>query len=105
MNLIIEASFCEPPSEVACFRDVTLYGSVFIFEDVLVKCQKGTRSIYWKWLKDHGAHDFISQLLKEDEQEPGFKIATQRGNLTLDRITCNNISSVIGTLQALKRYR
>ena len=64
MNLIIEAPLCEPPSEVSCFRDVTLYGKTFIFEDILVKCDYGTRSIYWRWLKRHGAHDFISQLPK-----------------------------------------
>ena len=98
MNLIIESSLCAPPSEVSCFRDVTLYGRIFIFEDVLVQCEEGTRSVYWKWLKRHGAHDFISQLLKEDEHEYGFRISPRKGNLNIDRITCHNLSFVISSL-------
>ena len=70
MNLIINSLFSEPPSEISCFRDVTLYGKTFIFDDVLIKCAKGTRSFYWKWLKNHGAHDFVSCLILEHEEEP-----------------------------------
>ena len=50
MNLIIGAHLSEPPSEIYCFRDVTLYAKTYIFEDVLIKCPKGTRSIYWNGL-------------------------------------------------------
>ena len=104
MNLIIEAPLCEPPSEISCFRDITLYGKTFIFEDILVQCQKGTRSVYWKWLKRHGAHDFISQLVREDEQVVGFKIATIQGNYIIDRICCENLPSIITTLNRFKKY-
>jgi hypothetical protein len=103
MNLIIESSLCAPPSEVSCFRDVTLYGKIFIFEDILVQCNEGTRSIYWRWLKKHGAHDFISQLLKETEREHGFRISPQKGNLNIDRITCNNLNFIISSLSAIKK--
>jgi hypothetical protein len=103
MNLIIDSSLCEPPSEVSCFRDVTLYSKVFIFEDILVQCEEGTRSLYWKWLKRHGAHDFISQLIRTREKEPGFTIRTSKGNLTIDRITAFNLSHILSTLSALKK--
>tara|TARA_B000000557_G_scaffold258680_1_gene253469 strand:- start:736 stop:1053 length:318 start_codon:yes stop_codon:yes gene_type:complete len=104
MNLIIEAYLSEPPSEISCFRDVTLYGKTFIFEDVLVQCQNGTRSIYWDWLKKHGAHDFVSQLIREDERVNGFKIATMKGNYIIDRICCENLPKIITTLNKFQNY-
>ena len=102
MNLIIESSLCEPPSEVTSFRDVTLYGKIFIFDDILLKCRYGTRSIYWKWLKMHGAHDFISELIRDHEKEYGFTISNKRGNLNIDKIDAFNLNFIISTLNSLK---
>ena len=102
MNLIIDSSLSEPPSEISCFRDVTLFGKVFVFEDVLLECPQGTRSMYWKWLKRHGAHDFISQLIKQGELECGFSLRQSGGNLNIDRITASNISWVISSLNKLR---
>ena len=104
MILIIESCLTEPPSEIACFRDVTLYAKTFIFEDILLECKEGTRSIYWKWLKQYGAHDYISQLIKDTEKEHGFTIKARRGNLTTDRIICENLSYIVGRLQQLKGF-
>ncbi len=103
MNLIINAELCEPPSEISCFRDVTLYGKIFIFEDVLVQCPLGTRSIYWKWLKIHGAHDFVSQLIKETEIEKGFTIASKKANININRIFCENVSFIINSISNMKK--
>ena len=102
MNLIIDSSLSEPPSEISCFRDVTLFGKVFIFEDVLLECPKGTRSMYWNWLKKHGAHDFISQLIKQGEVESGFCLRPKGGNLRVERITASNLSWVISSLNKLR---
>lgn len=99
----MEAFLSEPPSEISCFRDVTLYGKTFIFEDILVQCEMGSRSLYWKWLKDHGAHDFISQLLREDEKEHGFLIGKKKSNLNINRINAFNLGFVISVIASLKR--
>ena len=102
MNLIINSLFSAPPSEMSCFRDVTLYGKTFIGDDVLIKCQKGTRSFYWKWLKNHGAHDFVSSLILEHENEHGFYISNKGGNLNIDRITCENLNFIISSINSCK---
>lgn len=102
MNLIIDSSLCEPPSDVHCFRDVTLYGKTFIFEDVLLQCRSGSRSLYWRWLKAHGAHDFISQLIRDRESEYGFKIGPQKGNLNIPSITAFNLNFVISALNTVR---
>lgn len=102
MKLIIESALSEPPSEISCFRDVTLYGKVFIFDDILLRCKRGTRSIYWDWLKRHGAHDFISYLIRDDEEEEGYTISQERGNLKVERICVNNLDFIIQCLNSLK---
>ena len=99
MNLIIDSSLSEPPSEVSCFRDVTLYSKIFVFEDVLLECPKVTRSLYWKWLKKHGAHDFISDLILITDSESGIKISPTKGNITVSQITSDTLSHVIKCLQ------
>lgn len=102
MKLIIESVFSEPPSEISCFRDVTLYAKTFVFEDILLKCRKGTRSMYWKWLKKHGAHDFISYLIRDDEKESGYTISRERGNIKVERICVNNLDFILKCLTSLK---
>lgn len=103
VNLIISSHLSEPPSEVSCFRDVTLYGRIFIFEDILVECPRGTRSLYWNWLKRHGAHDFVSALIKEGEKERGFSLRPSGGNINIDKITAHNLSWLISSLNKLRR--
>tara|TARA_Y100000310_G_scaffold328729_1_gene397322 strand:- start:252 stop:563 length:312 start_codon:yes stop_codon:yes gene_type:complete len=103
MNLIIAASLCEPPSEATSFRDVTLYGKTFVFEDILLECEVGTRSFYWKWLKSRGAHDFISYLLKSSERESGFKLASRGGNLNVPSITPFNLDFILEVIYNIKK--
>jgi|MDTC01.2.fsa_nt_gb hypothetical protein len=105
MNLIIDCSLTVPPSEIYCFRDVTLYAKTFVFQDILVQCEKNTRSMYWKWLKDNSIHDFVSYMLKPTEEEHGFKMAPKGGNLNIDRITADNLNFVIGSISSIKPDR
>ena len=101
MKLIIDSVFTEPPSEISCFRDVTLYGKTYLFEDVLLRCRKGTRSLYWNWLKQNGAHDFISYLLRDDELEYGFYILQNKGNVNIDYIKAENLNFVIQCMRSI----
>lgn len=101
MKLIIDSVLSEPPSSISCFRDVTLYAKCFLFEDVLLSCQKGTRSQYWKWLKRHGAHDYISYLIHEDDNEIGFTVKKTRGNLNVNYINSLNLNFIIECLRSI----
>lgn len=102
MNLIISAPLCAPPSEAPAFRDVTLYGKTFVFDDVLLECEAGTRSFYWKWLKSRGAHDFVSYLLKTTEREEGFKMAPRGGNLNIEAIHSFNLDFILSVLYNIR---
>lgn len=67
MVLVLQATLSAPPSSVHCFRDVSLYATVFRNLEVITCCESGTRDIYWKWLKKHGAMDFIKDIVRERE--------------------------------------
>ena len=102
MKLIIDSTLCEPPSEIYPFRDVTLYAKTFVFDDVLLRCKKGTRETYWNWLKKYGAHDFISYLIRDFEEESGFLIAPKEANLNIEKISYSNLHFIISVLNSLR---
>lgn len=103
MNLIIESCLSEPPSEISCFRDITLYARTYVFDDVLLECPSGTRTMYWEWLKAYGAHDFISYLIRNTDQEQGYTIKTANdANITVDRIDVGNLNDIILRLNSLR---
>jgi len=105
MILRIEAPLSEPPSTPAVFRDTTLYAVVFCKLDVLVECVKGTRSMYWKWLKYYGAHDYVEQLIIKGEERGGLSIGYNRSSINVDRLTPENLNHVIGRLSLFTSRR
>lgn len=74
MVIIYDCNLTEPPSSIHCFRDVTLYSNVFLKNDNLLKCPKGMRSMYWKWIKSYGAHDFVQEIIAETEEQEGLTV-------------------------------
>ena len=102
MNLIIDCSLSEPPSEILPFRDVTLFSKTYCFEDVLLTCPKGTRSLYWQWLKSSGAHDYISYLLTYQEFEPGILMHPNDGDIKVEYIKNFNLHHIINILKKFK---
>jgi hypothetical protein len=102
VKLIIDSSLCEPPSEIYPFRDVTLYAKTFIFEDVILKCPDGTRSLYWNWLKNYGAHDFISYLIKASDYESGLFMGPKHANILVESINANNLNFIMSNLRKFK---
>ncbi len=103
MQLIIESCLSEPPSEISCFRDVTLFARTYVFDDILLECPPGTRTAYWNWLKNYGAHDFISYLIKNTDTEQGYTIKTANdANITVDRIDVRNFNDIILRLKSLR---
>lgn len=95
----------EPPSEITCFRDVTLFAKTWVFEDILLECPKGTRKLYWDWLKSRGAHDFVSDLILEGEESECYAIkSTAPASIVVDRINVNNLQYIISRLSSLRDH-
>ena len=89
MNLILDHALSEPPSSVTLFRDTTLVAKIFCEMDVYVECKKGTRSIYKKWLVEHGAYDFITDIVLPYECH-GLTVGPNKKGIPMD---CLNYES------------
>ena len=98
MVIIYDSVLTEPPSSVHCFRDITLYVKIFLKKDNLLLCPKGTRSIYWKWIKQYGAHDFIDELLTESEKQNGLKVGINK-NIDVNIVNEINYRKIINTIE------
>ena len=89
MNVLISARLCEPPSYVTCFRDITLYSTCFLDNHNILECETHMRDIYWKWLKKHGAWDYVEDIV-ERKKEAGISIRRTEGTILVPSINYNN---------------
>ena len=106
-NLIIDAGLTEPPSEVSVFRDVTLYSKVFLSLYVLLECEQDMKDLYWYWLRNRGAYDFVDAILTPGE-EFGITIRYEKGSVSVNRLTVETLQptlSKIKTLSGLQNKR
>mgnify|MGYP000946668754 CR=1 FL=1 len=99
MVIIYDCQLTEPPSSIYCFRDVTLFSEIYLNADNVLKCPKGTRTAYWNWIKNFGAHDFVSDLIKEDEDQLGITVGFEKSNIIVDRLDEFNYGIVINFLK------
>ena len=97
MPILMEASLSEPPSSVTCFRDVTLYASIFKNKEILVFCEKDLVDMYWRWLKSHGAMDFIEDFVSYREEQ-GYLIGENKGNIAIPKLDERTLPTVISAL-------
>lgn len=98
MVLIFDCELTEPPSSVSCFRDVTLYSKVFLDCENLIKCPRGTKTMYWNWIKRYGAHDFVDQIILKEERQEGMTVG-QDGYVKFDVIDENSYVNLIAILK------
>ena len=97
MLVSISAHLTEPPSRVTCFRDVTLYSTCFLGNENLLECEPSCQDLYWKWLKQYGAWDFITDIVAPN-YPVDISIREEGGSITVPRLGCRNLSFVISKL-------
>lgn len=102
MNLIIDAELTEPPSEVSVFRDVTLYSSMFLEMMVLLSCENDMKDLYWYWLKNRGAFDFVKDIINDKSSERGITMASKSATIQIKYLRVENLNYVINRLNTLK---
>lgn len=101
MNLVIDGSILPPPTDIPCFRDVTLYGSVFCKMDILIEFPE--KDLIWDFLKISNAQDFISAIVLPGE-ESGTRISNTKGscNICVNSINYSNLNFIISRLQSTR---
>jgi hypothetical protein len=104
MPLIIDAALTEPPSEITCFRDVTLYAACFIGKRIVLECKDDMKDIYWKWLKQYGAFDYVDDII-EPFSESDISIRAKRGNITVPSIDSTSLGFILQRLEQLRYLR
>ena len=99
MKLLIDGNLAFPPSEVSCFRDITLYGITFTrFEDILVEIDRQYTDQCWYWLKENGAFDYIDDIL-DFNIERGITISNRSSsNIKVSKVWAGNISLIVDRL-------
>ena len=100
MNLIIDAGLTEPPSEVAVFRDITLYSTVFLNHDILLECVSDMKDMYWYWLKHRGAFDYVEDFI-ERGMEHGITIRPRNSSISVKYLKSENLNNVISRLRLI----
>ena len=55
--------------------------------------------MYWRWIKRYGAHDFVEQLLKYEEEQSGIIVARKNANIKVKSIDEVNYSIIINSLK------
>tara|TARA_B100001093_G_scaffold317410_1_gene302806 strand:+ start:17562 stop:17876 length:315 start_codon:yes stop_codon:yes gene_type:complete len=103
VNLIIDADLTNPPSEISVFRDITLYSKVFLNMDILLECDSEDKDIYYYWLKNRGAFDYVDDFIN-CEQERGLTIRSSRATITIKYLRVEELNKVIYLLKKNTLY-
>ena len=99
MKLLIDGKLSFPPSEISCFRDVTLYGSVFGNFDILIESRNRNKDIIYKWLKQNGSFDFVDDIVPHNTEKGVSLSYKKRCNICTTRITAKNLNFIISRLK------
>jgi len=97
VKLIIDATLTEPPSEVSVFRDVTLYSNLYLNYEILLECNNDAKDLYWYWLKNRGAFDFVEDFV-EKNQENGITMRRDDANIVVRILRTESLNRVIKQL-------
>jgi hypothetical protein len=102
MTLIIRDALVNPPTWFASFRDLTLYCSIFLRDEVVI--ESDDVDAYYRWIKPRGGMDFVEDFVRpgaEDGLHLDFELNYQRTVVT-DRIAQENVHRLIAQIRFLQ---
>ena len=74
-----------------------LYSTIFLNYEVLLECEKDAKDLYWYWLKNRGAFDFVEDFV-EKNQESGITMASKNANIVVKFLRNEELNRVIKEL-------
>lgn len=104
--LIINGHLMFPPSEVSCFRDITLYVNVFIKTPVLVQADPAHVDSCYHYMLQTGSFDFVDDIV-QPSQETGVVLSdTPPHDIRVRKIWAGNLDRIVCEIQnRLRHYR
>lgn len=106
MNLIINASLSEPPSESLYFRYLTLAAKSNLECDVLIESKRDMVDFYFNYFKKKGLMDYVSEIVIPEYRIEGVRIDTELNypkTILVKSISCENVLSLLGQVKFLKK--
>ena len=102
--IIFYENIIAPPSESGAVRSVCLFGKLFIDSNLpfLLETTQENKDVYYKWIKSVGLTDFINEIVTDDEQVKGLRIAEDKKRdpcLTISRVSLDNLEHIINMLK------
>lgn len=99
--VIIDAELTAPPSVVYLFRDITLFSTCFLKQEVLLECQKNERDYYYKWLRNNSSFDYVLDFVNP-KTEYGISIRSEQATITAQKIDYENFNLILSKLNSLR---
>jgi len=95
LTLIIRDRLVNPPTWFPSFRDLTLYCSVFLGDDVLV--ESDDPDPYYRWMRPRGGMDFVEDFVRPGAED-GVRLDLGHNfprTVVTDRIAPENVHRLI----------
>ena len=96
--LLVNGHLIFPPSSTSCFRDITLYASVFRDAEVVLQIEETYTDTCYQYLKQHGAFDFVEDIVKP-EQETGIILSSDEPyHIRARKLWQGNLSRIVSDI-------
>jgi hypothetical protein len=95
MTLIIRDQLVNPPTWFSSFRDLTLYCSVFLKDDIVI--ESDDPDPYYRWMRPRGGMDFVEDFVRPGAED-GVHLDLEHNyprTVVTDRIAPENVHSLI----------
>jgi len=95
MTLIIRDQLVNPPTWFSSFRDLTLYCSVFLQDDIVI--ESDDPDPYYRWMRPRGGMDFVEDFVRPGAED-GVHLDVEHNyprTVVTDRIAPENVHSLI----------
>ena len=106
MNLIISSTLSsDPPSEGLYFRFLTMVAAKDLDYCVIVESEKEKIDPLYKFLKQKGWYDFVSDIVVPEWKIEGVRIDTRNEyplTIKTDYIRCENTPNLLGQIKTMR---
>lgn len=102
--LIINGHLMFPPSEVSCFRDITLYAHVFVEIPVLVQVESEHVDSCYHYMKQTGSFDYVQDIVLPNQEHGVLLSDIPPLDIRARRIWAGNLNRLITELQERVKY-
>ncbi len=102
MNLLVHAGLSEPPTESLPFRYVLCCAKFEYDMSILLECEEEMKDMYWRFMRERGMFDFISDIinpLREEGLSLDVKIRSRRETIITKFIKFDNQERLIEQIE------